>query len=191
MEMVSSVPVAQQAMMVFNDYEPLLSKLCVLLCTPRNAPECISEHLKSSKFPGGACPSTPLEWITAGRSCSLLQLMTLPPQMEKLCTDLVALILSPISYKNRRWVARKVVCKLNNYILGRKSSVRQRRRAPVAKRVHRLTLLNCSLTTCFAAGVHSKLQLLEVGFNFFFFFLNKPLYQLIYSYHFSSKSSIC
>ena len=60
MEMVSSVPVVQQAMMIFDD-EPLIKKLCVLLCMPQNAPECASEHLKSSKFPGGACPQTPLE----------------------------------------------------------------------------------------------------------------------------------
>ena len=49
-----------------------------------------------------------------------------------------------------RWVARKVVCKLNYCILGRKSSVRQRRRAPVAKRVRRLTakLFPCYLLCC-------------------------------------------
>ena len=88
-----------------------------------------------------------------------------------------------------RWVARKVVCKLNDCILGRRSSMSQRRRAPVAKRVCRLTLLNCSLASCFAAGVYSNLQLLEVSFRIFF--LNKPWYQLIYSYRFSFKSSVC
>ena len=37
---------------------------------------------------------------------------------------------------------------------------------PVAKRVRQLTLLNCSLATCFAAEVDSKLHLLEVSFKF-------------------------
>ena len=36
-------------------------------------------------------------------------------------------ILCPTSYKNHQWVAMKVVCKLNYCILGRNSSVRQRR----------------------------------------------------------------
>ena len=68
MEMVSTVPVAQQACNDEFDDKPLhkkSGKLCVLLCMPlcmpQNAPECASEHLKSSKFPGGACPQTPLE----------------------------------------------------------------------------------------------------------------------------------
>ena len=79
---------------------------------------------------------------------------------HKLC---VALVLSPIG----RWAARKVVCKLNDCILGRSQvQCEATRSAPVAKRVRRLTLLNCSLATCFAAGVHSKLQLLEVRFIF-------------------------
>ena len=42
MEMVSSVPVAQQAVMTMM-IMPLLKKLCVLLCMPQNAPECASE----------------------------------------------------------------------------------------------------------------------------------------------------
>ena len=41
------------------DDEPLLNKLCVLLCMLQNAPECASEHLKLSKFPGEACSQTP------------------------------------------------------------------------------------------------------------------------------------
>ena len=63
MEMVSSVPVAisQSASNDDFDDEPLLKKLCVLPCMPQNAPECASEHLKLSKFLGGACPQTPLE----------------------------------------------------------------------------------------------------------------------------------
>ena len=81
----------------------------------------------------------------------------------------------------------KVVCKLNDCILGRKSSVRQRRQVPVAKRVRLLTLLNCSLATCFAAGVHINLQLLEVSLKFFF---NKPSYLLIYSYTVSALSQV-
>ena len=44
-----------------ND-QPLLKKLCVLLCMPPNAPECASEQ----QLPGGACPQTPLECTTAG-----------------------------------------------------------------------------------------------------------------------------
>ena len=52
MEMISSVPVAQQAMVI-------IMKLCVVLCMPQNAPECTSEHLKLPKFPGEACPQTP------------------------------------------------------------------------------------------------------------------------------------
>ena len=40
------------------DDETLLKRLCMLLCMPQNAPECTSEYLK---FPGGACPQTPLE----------------------------------------------------------------------------------------------------------------------------------
>ena len=40
-------------------------------------------HLRTPKFPGGACTQTPLEWMAAGQPCSLLQLMTLPLQMEK------------------------------------------------------------------------------------------------------------
>ena len=31
------------------DGEPLLKKLCVFLCMPQNAPECVSEHLKLPK----------------------------------------------------------------------------------------------------------------------------------------------
>ena len=68
-----------------------------------------------------------------------------------------------VSYKTRRWVTMKVVCKLND-CNGRKSSVRQCRCA-VAKRLHQLTLLNFYLATCFAAGVHRKLQLLKVIFK--------------------------
>ena len=40
-------------------------------------------HLRTPKFPGRACTQTPLEWTAAGQPCSLLQLMTLPLQMEK------------------------------------------------------------------------------------------------------------
>ena len=60
--------------------------------------------------------------------------------------------------------------------------MRQRRCVPVAKRVCLLTLLNCSLATCFAAGVHINLQLLKV------IFFNKPSYLLIYSYTVSALS---
>ena len=57
MQMVSSVPVAQQAMMIMMN-EPLLKKLCVLLCMPENAPEWTPEHLKLPRFSGGAYPQT-------------------------------------------------------------------------------------------------------------------------------------
>ena len=50
MEMVSSVPVAQQAMMITMMHEPLLKKLWVLLCMLQNALECASEHLKLPKL---------------------------------------------------------------------------------------------------------------------------------------------
>ena len=50
----------------------------------------------------------------------------------------------------------------------RKSSVRQHRCTDIAKHVCQLTLLNCSLATYFAAGVHSKLQLLKVSLKLFF-----------------------
>ena len=49
MEMVSSVPVAKQARNDYDD-EPLLKKLCVLLCMPQNAPEYSSEHLNYQNF---------------------------------------------------------------------------------------------------------------------------------------------
>ena len=66
--------------------------------------------------------------------------------------------------KNRQWVARKFVFKLNDCIQDRKIKCEATQtRAPVAKHVHRLTSLNCSLATCFAARVHSKLQLLKVS----------------------------
>ena len=51
MEMVSSSASNEE----YGD-DPPLKKLCVFLCTPQNAPECASEHLKLPKFPGGACP---------------------------------------------------------------------------------------------------------------------------------------
>ena len=57
MEMVSSF--SSSANNDDYDDEPLLKKLYVLLCTPQNVPECVSEHLKLSKFPGGACHRTP------------------------------------------------------------------------------------------------------------------------------------
>ena len=51
---------------------------------PQNASECTSEHLKlPKKIPGGAYPQIPLQWTTAGRPFSLLQIMALSPQMEK------------------------------------------------------------------------------------------------------------
>ena len=43
-------------------------------CSSISAPECISEH---QKLPNSL--QTPLEWMTAGNPCSLLQLMTLHP----------------------------------------------------------------------------------------------------------------
>ena len=55
MEMVSSVPSSSASNDDFDD-EPLLKKLCVLLCMLQNAPECASKHPKLSKFPRGACP---------------------------------------------------------------------------------------------------------------------------------------
>ena len=57
MEMVSSF--SSSANNDDYDDEPLLKKLYGLLCIPQNVPECASEHLKLSKFPGGACPQTP------------------------------------------------------------------------------------------------------------------------------------
>ena len=94
MEMVSNVPVALPRSASSDNYddelsnEPLLKKLCVLLCMPQNAPECSSGHLKLIKFHEGACPQTPLQWTAAGHPCSLLWLMTLPPTWKKLCTAL-------------------------------------------------------------------------------------------------------
>ena len=73
----------------------------------------------------------------------------------------LTVILRPTSYKNHRWAAMKVVCKLNDCILGRKYEATHADTS-VAKGVSRLTLLNCSVATCFAAEVHSNLQLLEV-----------------------------
>ena len=67
MEMVSNVPVALPRSASSDNYddelsnEPLLKKLCVLLCMPQTAPECSSGHLKLLKFHGGACPQTPLQ----------------------------------------------------------------------------------------------------------------------------------
>jgi len=46
----------------------------------------------------------------------------------------------------------KVVRKLNDFILGYLD-------VPVAKHASQLTFLNCALATCFAAGIHSNLQL--------------------------------
>ena len=60
MEMVSTVPANNDE---FDD-EPLHKK-SETLCASLYAPECASEHLKSSKFPGGACPQTSLEWRAA------------------------------------------------------------------------------------------------------------------------------
>ena len=57
MEMVYSVTVAQQAMIILMMSLFSRSSLCLLLCMPQNAPECASEHLKLPNF----------------------QLMTLPP----------------------------------------------------------------------------------------------------------------
>ena len=39
----------------------------------------------------------------------------------------VTVILRPTSYKNHPWVAMKVVCKPNDYILGRKCEATQTR----------------------------------------------------------------
>ena len=50
---------------------------------PHNAPEYASEHLKSSKFPCGGCPQTPLGSITSGQPCSLHSPNDIAPQMEK------------------------------------------------------------------------------------------------------------
>ena len=57
MEMLSSSSASND----YFDDEPLLKKLRVLLCMRQNAPECASEHLKFSNFPGGACPQTSLQ----------------------------------------------------------------------------------------------------------------------------------
>ena len=59
MEMVYSVTVAQQAMIILMMSLFSRSSLCLLLCMPQDAPECASEHLKLPNFPGGACPQPP------------------------------------------------------------------------------------------------------------------------------------
>ena len=48
------------------------------------APKLTSEHLKNEKFPGGACPQTPLAWCMQ----SMHPTHTLPPNNVMLCTPL-------------------------------------------------------------------------------------------------------
>ena len=70
METVSSVPVAQQAVIIMVMSLFSRSSVCFDLCMSQNAPECASEHLKLPKFPGGHAP----------RHC--------PSKWKKLCTAL-------------------------------------------------------------------------------------------------------
>ena len=96
MEMVSSVPVAQQAMIILMMSLFSRSSACVLLCMPQSAPECI-------KFSWGCMPQTSLQWMTVGRPCgSPLQLMTLPPQMEKVMYG-PALYNNPATFGHTPW----------------------------------------------------------------------------------------
>ena len=44
-----------------HDNEPLLKKLCLLLCMPQNAPECASEHIKLLKISWSVPPNPPIE----------------------------------------------------------------------------------------------------------------------------------
>ena len=84
MEMVSSVPVAQQAMVIMIIRFFSRSSVCFSVH--------LRMHLRTPKFTKiswGRMPQDPLEWTAAGRPCSVLQQMTLPPsQMEKLGTAL-------------------------------------------------------------------------------------------------------
>ena len=80
MEMVSSVPLVQQAMMIMTMSLFSRSSVCFSVCL-RKAPECTSEHLKS---PEGS------EWKTAGGPCSLY-LTYCPPRQKKLGIALLSL----------------------------------------------------------------------------------------------------
>ena len=53
-----------------------------------NAPEYASEHLKSSKFPGGGCPQTP-PWVNNFRAAMFTTSPNdIAPQMEKVTYSL-------------------------------------------------------------------------------------------------------
>ena len=69
--------IAQQVCNDDYDDEPLLKKLCVLLCMPQNVPECTSQHLI---LPGG---SMPVNNCRVAMFSTSAQRMTLLPQMEK------------------------------------------------------------------------------------------------------------
>ena len=82
--------------MINFDDEPPLKKLCMLLCMPQNAPECTSEHLKSSKFPGGSMPPDPPR-VNNSRAAMFTTSPNdiAPPQMEKVMYGPVLVVRDP------------------------------------------------------------------------------------------------
>ena len=86
MEMVSSVPVAQQTMMMMVSLFSR-SSVCFSVCLRMHHRTPKITKISWESMPPD--PPTPLQWTAAGWPRSLLQLMTLPPRWKMLCTTLL------------------------------------------------------------------------------------------------------